>query len=98
MERKISPSTYLLVYFGLMLLLALTATAAWLPLGPGNTIIAYLVAVAKALLVLIYFMELRISSNLTRLAALGSLVWLILLFSLSLSDFLTRGHTGVPGK
>lgn len=95
---KIPPKTYLLVFLGLMALLALTAGAARFDLGAGNTIVAIGVAVAKALLILLYFMHLRFSSVVTRFAALAGLFWLGLLFGLSLNDYLTRGALGIAGK
>ena len=78
-------------YVGLLGLLAITAGASYLDLGPMSAIVAYGVAIAKAGLIVWIFMELRESPMLTRFAAGLGLFWLGILFVLSLSDFLTRG-------
>lgn len=98
MEAKISRATFVATYIGLIVLLVITAAAAWFPLGAGNTVIAFGVAVLKALLIVVFFMELRVATPLLRLAAAAGIVWLVILFGLSLSDYFQRGAVGVPGK
>ena len=51
------------------------------------------VAVAKAALVGMFFMHLAHRGGVIRLFALGGFVWLALLFTLTLADYLTRGGT-----
>lgn len=92
-----------LIWLALMLLLGLTVGSAYIPLGPGNGAINYGVAVAKAALVLVFFMHLDRSRPLIRLTALAGLFWLLFLFSLSFGDYLTRDWNGsattlAPGK
>jgi len=43
-------------------------------------------------------MHVRHSSKLTHLVLLAALVWLGILILLTLTDFATRGLTGVPGR
>ena len=50
------------------------------------------------LLVALFFMHLRHSTMLTKLVVLGGLLWLGILLVLTLTDFVTRGILGVPGK
>jgi cytochrome c oxidase subunit 4 len=95
---NVPPRVYFRVFAGLIILLAITAFAARFDLGIGNTLIALGVAIAKALLILIFFMHLGYSRGAVRLAAAGGLFWLGLLFALSLSDYFTRGAIGVAGK
>ena len=83
----IAPSA---VWFALLLLLAATVGAAYLPLGISNTIISLVIAAVKVTLVMVFFMELRTSSALIRLAALAGMFWLIFLFALTAGDYLTR--------
>ena len=56
-------------WLALMVLLALTTGLAFVPLGSANLFVSLGIAVAKALLVLIVFMELKGSSSLIRAAA-----------------------------
>jgi len=89
-----SPSLRLiLVWAALMLLLALTVGATFLPLGHWRTVTSYGIAMAKAALVLWFFMELRSDSGLSRLAVLTGFVWIGLLFLLIVADYVTRGWT-----
>jgi cytochrome c oxidase subunit 4 len=83
-----------LIWLALLLLLGLTVGSAYIPLGALNGAINYGVAVAKAGLVLVFFMHLDRSRALVRLAALTGLLWLTFLFSLSFGDYLTRDWNG----
>jgi cytochrome c oxidase subunit 4 len=91
MENKISsPRTYIIVYLALLLFLATTIAAAYINLGIWNLVIAITIAIAKATLVILFFMHVRQSGNLTRIFVLMGLVWLAILVSLTLTDYLTR--------
>ena len=90
----------LLVWAALMLLLAITVTATFLPLGNVRIAVSYGVAVAKAALVLWFFMELRDDDGLARLAGIAAFAWISILFVLVIADYLTRDWTGagaIPG-
>jgi cytochrome c oxidase subunit IV len=75
----------------LMLLLALTWSIGYADLGMFNVIIALAIAIIKVLLLALFFMHLKGSSPLLRLAAAVGVIWLLIMFSLTLSDFFTRG-------
>ena len=81
---------YLLVAGGLMLLLAMTVGLAYVDLGPFNTVAAMLISLAKAALILAFFMHLTKASALVRLFAFAGFFWLAILLALALGDFLTR--------
>jgi cytochrome c oxidase subunit 4 len=70
--------------------LLLTLGSAYLPLGWLNGVVNLAIAAAKALLVMIFFMHLRSSHYVLRLAAAAGFFWLAILIGLSLSDFLAR--------
>jgi cytochrome c oxidase subunit 4 len=80
----------------LLLLLAITTGAAFLPLGQFNILVALLIAAAKAVLVLILFMELGRSSGLVRAFAVAGFFWLAILLALTSADYLTRRDTSAP--
>jgi cytochrome c oxidase subunit 4 len=75
----------------LMLLLALTWSIGYINLGMFNVVIALAIAVAKALLVALFFMHIKGSSRLLHLAMAVGVIWLVIMFSLTLGDYLTRG-------
>jgi cytochrome c oxidase subunit 4 len=78
------------IYVVCLLLLSATIGVAHLSLGPLNTALNLGIAGAKTVLIAWYFMELRCSTGLVRLAGAAALIWLALLFSLGLTDWLSR--------
>lgn len=74
-----------------MLLLALTWMIGYMNLGLFNVIIALGIAIIKALLVALFFMHIKGSSRLLHLAMSVGLIWLIIMLSLTLTDYFTRG-------
>jgi caa(3)-type oxidase subunit IV len=61
-----------------------------------NTVAALVIAVAKMLLVVLFFMHVKFSPGLTRLVIVAAFFWLAIMIALTLSDVLTRGWTGTP--
>ncbi len=90
--------TYSLVFGALIALTIITTAVAFVDLGPFSVVVALLIAVCKMLLVALFFMHIRYSTRLTRLVVLAGLMWLLILIVLTLSDFVTRGWIGVPGR
>jgi len=91
-EHHVVPiSTYLKVFWALMALLILTLIAASFPLGALNLPIAMVIAVVKALLVILFFMHVKYSSPLVKLTAASGVSWLLILFVLTLADYVSRG-------
>ncbi|HEX4926387.1 MAG TPA: cytochrome C oxidase subunit IV family protein [Burkholderiales bacterium] len=84
------PFTYFLTWLGLLAFLALTCASAYVPLGPWNTAINMAISCAKGLLVALFFMHLKKSGALLRIAALTGLAFLGILFVLSYADYATR--------
>jgi len=82
--------TYITVWAGLLILLGLTVGAAYVPLGPFNTITAVSIAVTKAVIIALYFMHLRYSPRLIWVFAGAGFFWLLILFTLAMGDYETR--------
>ncbi len=76
---------------GLMALLALTVGVSYLPLGALGVALALGIALLKATIVAIWFMQLRRAHPTVRLFAWASLGWVIMLLGGVLSDYLSRG-------
>lgn len=89
-ERITSVKTYLLVFFGLMVLTAATVSVAFFHLGYFNDVVALTIAVVKACLVVLFFMHVRHSSPLSKLVVVAGFLWLVILIGLTLSDYYTR--------
>jgi len=92
----VQPKTYAAIFLALLLGTAITVSVAFLNLGPFNDLIAMTVACTKTLLVVLYFMHLRYSPNLTKLVAAAGFLWLGILIVLTIADFWTRGWLPVP--
>lgn len=92
-----SLAAHLWVLGALLLLLALSAGSALLPLGAFNEVADLGIAVIKALLVLAFFMRLRWDNPLLRIVASAGFAWLAVLIALALADQLTRTPLLVPG-
>jgi len=90
-----SVKTYLFVYVGLLVLLGSTVGAAYLPLGPFHLVAAVGIAIAKAILVVLFFMHVRDSRQRTHMLLLGGLLILAILIGLTWTDYLTRVN-GLP--
>lgn len=89
-EHIVGRTTYTLVFVALMALLVLSVVAASLPLGDWNVGIALAISVAKTLLILLFFMHIYYAPGLTRLVAVGGLLWLAILLALVMADYQTR--------
>jgi len=93
-----SVRTYVLTFAALLVLTGITYLVALKDFGFMSTPIALAVAFLKASLVVIYFMGLRYNTPLTKVTAVAGFFWLIILFGITLSDYLTRSWLGVPGR
>jgi cytochrome c oxidase subunit IV len=94
----VSVRLYVLIFAALLVLTAATVGVAYFDLGVLNTPVALGIAFFKASLVVIYFMGLRYNTPLTKLVAIAGFFWLVILFGITISDYLTRSWLGVPGR
>jgi cytochrome c oxidase subunit IV len=98
-EMIVPKRTYVVVWAVLMCFTALTAGVSLINLGLWSTVIALVIAVAKAGLVVAFFMHLLYEKQkMIWVWAAVSAVWLALLLLLTMNDYLTRGFLRVPGK
>src|SRR3954465_14410886 len=89
-EHIVPRRTYYIVFGMLMLLTYLTVQISAFDLGAMNTVAALAIAALKATLVVLFFMHVKYSTRLTKLAVIGGLYWLLILPRLPLSVYLTR--------
>jgi cytochrome c oxidase subunit 4 len=92
MSGHVTPkSLYYFVFLALIVGTALTVFVARFDLGPLNNVVMLTVACAKALLVVLYFMHVRWSTRLTWVVAGSGFFWLIILFGITMGDYMSRG-------
>lgn len=90
-EHIVSTKIYYAIWIALLVLTVVTAEVATIDLGPFNTIVALVIATFKALLVILFFMHVKYTSEkLTKMVIVSSLFWLLLLLALSMADYTTR--------
>lgn len=95
-EHIVPVRIYLTIFAALLFGTALTVVAAFVDFPwQFNTIVALTIAVTKATLVVLYFMHVRYSSRLIWVIVASALFWMAILFSLTLSDYFTRGWLSV---
>jgi cytochrome c oxidase subunit 4 len=91
MAQHIVPTrVYYGIFAALMVCTGLTVWIAFFDLGPLNVVAALVIAVFKAVLVVLFFMHVRYSTRLTWAVVIGSVFWLGILLTLTLGDYLTR--------
>ena len=96
MSGHVAPkSMYYAVFAALIVGTGLTVAVAFYDLGALNNVLMLGIAMTKALLVILFFMHVRWSTRLTWVVAASGFFWLLILFGLTMQDYLTRGW--VPG-
>lgn len=89
-QHVVQPRIYYTIFAILMLCTALTVVIAFFDLGPLNAVAALVIAMFKATLVVMFFMHVKYGPRLTWAVVIGSVYWLGILLTLTLSDYLTR--------
>jgi cytochrome c oxidase subunit IV len=84
-------SMYYLVFAALVVGTVVTYLAALVDLGPLNNVVMLAIACTKAALVVLFFMHVRWSTRLTWVVAMSGFFWLLILFSLGMADYMSRG-------
>jgi len=85
-----TPKLYIGIILTLMALTVATWLIAFVNLGIFNPVVALTIAVIKAVLVILFFMHVRYSSKLTMVTVGAGFFWLLIMITLSLSDYLSR--------
>lgn len=92
MTHHIVPiKVYLSVFIALMVLMAATVAVAFVDLGIFSNIVAMVIAVAKTTLIMLFFMHLRYNSRLIQIFAVVGFLFVLILVSFTVSDYITRG-------
>ena len=97
MSHVAPKSMYYTIFGTLMVLTAVTVFAAFTNLGVLNFPVAISIAITKATLVILFFMHAKFSSRLTKLFVGMSFFFLLILLTLTMTDYLSRGLKTYPG-
>lgn len=85
-----SVRTYVLVWLTLTIMTFVTYYVAQIELGAWNIVVALLIALFKMMLVIMFFMNVKAESPLTKLFAFAGFFWMILLLGQTLIDYISR--------
>ena len=97
MSGHVSPkSTYYAIFGALMILTGITVAVAFVNIGALNFPVAISIAITKATLVVLFFMHVKYSSRLTKMVVGMALFFLLIMFGLTLTDYLSRGWYASP--
>jgi cytochrome c oxidase subunit IV len=78
------------VWLGLLALFALNVFLAFLTLGSANVAVHMSIAIVMIVILVLFFMDFKEYTALLRLAAVAGVFWLVFMFVLTASDYLTR--------
>lgn len=95
-EHIVPPRTYIITWAALLVLLAATVGLAYLPLGPINVVVAVTIAFTKAVLIVLFFMQVKYKTRLTYVFVCAGLFWLGIMFTLTMGDYMTRSWLPHP--
>jgi len=90
-EHILPAKLYYGIWITLLVLTVVTAAVAFVDLGPLNTVVALVIATFKAVLVVLFFMHVKYTSEkMTKVVLISAGFWLLILLALSLADYATR--------
>ena len=98
MSHVSSKGLFYTIFGALLVCTLLTVVIARMDFGSLNTPIALAIAAFKATLVILFFMGVKYNTPLTKVVAASGFVWLIILFGITMGDYLTRSWIGFPGR
>jgi len=100
---------YVVIFLILIAMTGVTASVAFVDLSwkygqpPNehvvnfNPMVALAIAIFKASLVILFFMHVKYSPRLTKVVVTAGVFWLLILLSLTMADYLSRGmQTALP--
>ncbi len=97
-QSTVSVRTYSFTLLGLLALTLLTSLLGLVDLGRFSFVAAVAIAAVKASLIACFFMHALYETRLVRVVMAGGVIWFLIMISLTLADYLTRGWMPFPGK
>ena len=97
-QSTVSVKTYTLTFVALLALTLLTSLLGLVDLGRFSFVTGVTIAVVKASLIASFFMHALYETKLVRVVMAGGVIWFLIMISLTLGDYFTRGWMPFPGK
>ncbi len=90
--------TLALVFLALWALVLGTTLIGFIDLGQYNIVVSVAFAAIQALLIALFFMQALYEGRIIRIIITGGIVWFLIMETLTLGDYMTRGWLPFPGK
>jgi cytochrome c oxidase subunit 4 len=97
-QSTVSVRTYAFTLLSLLGLTVLTSLLALFDLGRFSFVAGIAIAAIKASLIACFFMHALYETRLVRVVLAGGVIWFLIMMSLTIGDYLTRGWMPFPGK
>jgi cytochrome c oxidase subunit 4 len=94
----VSIKTYTFTWLALLVLALVTTLIGFLNLGPFSMGIAILIATVKACLIVAFFMHGLYEARLIQIMIAAGVIWFLIMVSLTIGDYATRGWFPFAGK
>ncbi len=96
-QNSASIRTYTLTFAGLLALALATSLIGMVDLGPFSMPTAVIIASMKAVLIAAFFMNAIYGSKVIQVILSAGIIWVLIMLSLTLSDYMTRGWVNPLG-
>jgi len=90
-EPSVSIKTYTFTWLSLLALTLITTLLGFVDLGVFNMVLAVAIATMKAAIIAAIFMHALFEAKLVKVVIAGGMVWFLILVTLTMSDYITRG-------
>lgn len=97
-QSTVSVRTYAFTLLGLLSLTLLTSLLGLVDLGRFSFVVGIAIAAVKASLIACFFMHALYETRLVRVVMVGGVLWFLIMITLTLGDYFTRGWMPFPGK
>jgi cytochrome c oxidase subunit 4 len=95
---SVSIKTYTFTWLSLLALTLITTLIGFVDLGVFTMVIAVGIALLKAAIIAAIFMHALLEAKLVKVVIAGGVVWFLIMVTLTMSDYVTRGWVPFSGK
>jgi cytochrome c oxidase subunit IV len=89
-HHVVTPVTYTIVFFILLIFTGLTVLAAYIDMGILNPVVALAIASIKAVIVILFFLHVKYQSKLIKMTVAAGFFTFAALITMTLSDYISR--------
>ncbi|HEX4750609.1 MAG TPA: hypothetical protein VH302_13780 [Bryobacteraceae bacterium] len=93
-----TPKTLTLVFASLWILLLGSALIGFLNLGHYNIVVSVAIAAVQAFFITGFFMKALYERKIILVVVAGGIIWFLIMETLTLADYMSRGWLPFPGK